>query len=177
MTAPAGAPAIDDAALVVRLRLRDPEALAILYWRYASALLRTASAITASTEDAEDVVHDVFLGLPDALGKYEEQGQLLAWLKRITARRALTCLRKHKRSPQLAKMHDTPLPPGTSLAMIAFREAFDALPDDLRVIVALRGIDGYSHAEIATLLGIRRGTSEVRLHRALKRLRNTLEVL
>ena len=49
-----------------------------------------------------------------------------------------------------------------------------ALPDDLRVVFMLRDIEGYTHAEIAALLGIRTGTAEVRLHRARRKLRALL---
>jgi DNA-directed RNA polymerase specialized sigma24 family protein len=42
-------------------------------------------------------------------------------------------------------------------------------------VVVLKVIEGYSHEEIAELLGIRRNASEVRLHRAIKRLRKLLE--
>jgi RNA polymerase sigma-70 factor (ECF subfamily) len=48
------------------------------------------------------------------------------------------------------------------------------LPDPLRVVFTLKEVEGYSHAEIAELLGIRSGTSEVRLHRAKARLRQLL---
>jgi RNA polymerase sigma-70 factor (ECF subfamily) len=49
------------------------------------------------------------------------------------------------------------------------------LPEDQRVVVVLKAIEGYSHDEIAELLGIRRNSSEVRFHRALQRLRKVLE--
>jgi RNA polymerase sigma-70 factor, ECF subfamily len=50
-----------------------------------------------------------------------------------------------------------------------------ALPNDLRVIFILRDVEGYSHTEIGSLLGILPGTSQVRLHRARRRLRTLLE--
>jgi RNA polymerase sigma factor (sigma-70 family) len=45
----------------------------------------------------------------------------------------------------------------------------------MRAVFVLREVEGYSHTEIAQLLGIRRGTSEVRLLRGIRRLRNELE--
>ena len=50
------------------------------------ALLALARRLAGSAADAEDVVHDVFLGLPEALRRYEERGSLESWLKRVTAR-------------------------------------------------------------------------------------------
>jgi len=165
---------LDDATLVARVRAGDPDALGALYWRHASDLLRTAYAITLTTEDAEEVVQDVFAGLGAMLSGYEERGQLLSWLKRIAARRALSILRARGRMRDDVK-DDRSVRPATTAEAIAVRDALGALPPDLRIVVVLREIEGYSHEEIGELLGIRRGTSEVRLHRALKRLRALLE--
>jgi len=151
----------EDAALVPRVRSRDPDALGLLYWRHAPALLRTAYAITLVTEDAEEVVQDVFVGLPAALAGYEERGQLLSWLKRVTARRALTLLRDRRRMPRLMGVDGRRVAPGTTPEGLAVQEALAALQPELRIIVVLRELEGYSHEEIAQIVGIRRGTSEV----------------
>jgi RNA polymerase sigma-70 factor (ECF subfamily) len=52
--------------------------------------------------------------------------------------------------------------------------AIAALPDGLRAVFVLREVEGYSHAEIAALLEIREGTSQVRHHRAVRMLRAAL---
>ena len=57
---------------------------------------------------------------------------------------------------------------------LILNEAIAALPDELRAVFVLREIEGYSHAEIGEILGIRRGTSEVRLFRAIRMLRRAL---
>ena len=57
----------------------------------------------------------------------------------------------------------------------ALERALTTLPGTLRSVFVLKEVEGYSHAEIAELLGIRRGTSEVRLLRAIRRLRQELE--
>ena len=71
------------------LRAGQPDAIALCYEAHASGLLALAYRLTGSRDDAEDIVHDVFVGLPQALRNYEERGQFGAWLKRITARTAL----------------------------------------------------------------------------------------
>jgi RNA polymerase sigma-70 factor (ECF subfamily) len=52
--------------------------------------------------------------------------------------------------------------------------AIRKLPAVLRAVFVLKEVEGLSHAEVAATLGIRVGTSEVRLHRALKKLRAEL---
>ncbi len=157
---------------------RDPDALAALYERYAPVMMRVAYHITGSRADAEDVLHDVFLGLPQALQRYEERGRLESWLVRLTARAALSRGRRRRRQAE------TPIEnkivsaaPGDverRLARADLRAALHALPASLRAVVVLKEIEGYAHAEIAEILGITAGASEVRLCRAMRRLRATL---
>ena len=100
MATQATSPADSESAdLVSRARLGDSEALGALYDAFGACLYRLAYRLIGSREDAEDVVHDVFVGLPEALGRYEERGRLGAWLRRVTARVALMRLRRrnHRR--------------------------------------------------------------------------------
>src|SRR6476620_8364878 len=82
-----------DAELVTLVTGGDLAALGGLYDRYAGILLPVAYRLLMSKDDAEDVVHDVFVGLPEALRRYEERGALGAWLRKVTARVALMRLR------------------------------------------------------------------------------------
>ena len=74
------------ADIIARARGGSPDALGGLFAEHAEGLLRLAFRLTASTADAEDIVQDVFVGLPEALRHYEERGAFDAWLKRITLR-------------------------------------------------------------------------------------------
>src|SRR5262245_23735384 len=93
---------LDEAALVRATSAGDVDALAELYRRFAPALMAVAWRLLQSREAAEDVVHDVFVGLPEALRKYDERGRLGAWLKQVTARVALSILRRQETAMRLA---------------------------------------------------------------------------
>jgi RNA polymerase sigma-70 factor (ECF subfamily) len=164
----------DERELVQRVQGGSPEALATLYARYGDRLMSLAYRLTGSVADAEDVLHDVFLGLPRALGHYEERGQLLAWLRRLTVRVALTRLRRGARGREVALDAQTAGGADSIDDRISLETAVQMLPDSLRVVFVLKVIEGHSHAEIATMLGITPGASEVRLVRALKQLRALL---
>jgi DNA-directed RNA polymerase specialized sigma24 family protein len=84
-------------SLIAEARAGSPDALSALYLEHGVALFRLAYRLVGAREDAEDVVHDVFVGLPEALGRYEERGSFGAWLKRVIARVALMTLRSGKR--------------------------------------------------------------------------------
>jgi RNA polymerase sigma-70 factor (ECF subfamily) len=164
-----------DATLVARAAGGDRAALGALYDRHASTLLAVAFRLLMSRTDAEDVVHDVFVGLPEALRRYEERGAFLSWLKRVTVRVALSRLRHNEvrdardLSPSLgapARDHD---------AVMDLEAAVASLPPSLRAVLVLKEIEGYSHVEIGEMVGISAGASKVRLHRALRALRAMLE--
>ncbi len=165
-----------DPAALAALRAGEPAALTRLFHAEASGLLALAYRLLLSRDEAEDVVQDLFVGLPEALVRYEERGQFRAWLRAIVVRLCLMRLRRARRTAGgPALVDDTPASAFpdtvTNLALLA---ALAELPPDLRAVVVLKVIEGYTHEEIAALLGIRRNTSEVRLHRALARLRSAL---
>ena len=89
-------------SLVAEARAGSPDALSALYLEHGAALFRLAYRLVGTREDAEDVVHDVFVGLPEALLRYDERGSFGGWLKRVTARVALMKLRRGKRRREVA---------------------------------------------------------------------------
>jgi RNA polymerase sigma-70 factor, ECF subfamily len=165
-----------DSALLTRVRSGSPEALAELYTREAPGLLALARRLTGSAQDAEDVLHDLFLGLPEALRHYDERGKLEQWLRRVAARLALSRLRSASRRGEVDIPDSLPITgPGTTPEeKLTIERAVDELPAALRTVLVLKMTEGYSHAEIATTLGITSRASEQRLHRALEMLRARL---
>jgi RNA polymerase sigma-70 factor (ECF subfamily) len=170
---PAASP---DAADLVALRHGDPTALADCYHRHAAPLLTLARRLTGSDADAEDVVHDVFVGLPEALARYEERGQFGAWLTRVTMRVALMRQRSERRYTDEAEpdLVAAPTLDHDPLVRDTLHRALVSLSPALRHVFVLRALYDHSHAEIAAVLGISVSASEVRLHRAVQQLRSLL---
>jgi RNA polymerase sigma-70 factor, ECF subfamily len=166
----------DDAALVKRLCTGDLEALDALFHLHATALLNLARRVTGSTADAEDVVQDLFVGLPLAVRRYTERGAFGAWLRTVTVRLALDRVRRRTRRHEVALdlALEQPARSEAPEARWDLERSVSTLPHDLRVVFVLKEIEGFSHAEIGRLLRIRTGTSEVRLHRAMRALRRAL---
>jgi RNA polymerase sigma-70 factor, ECF subfamily len=166
-----------DQHLARRTRDGSMDALGALYERHAPMLHRLAYGLLGSAEDAEDLVQDLFVGLPEALRRYEERGRLDGWLRTVAARMALMRIRARNRTQPLTPDASAPRtsPPEDRLAArVTLDAALSGLSDTLRVVFVLKEVEGYSHAEIADMLGIREGTSEVRLHRATRALRTLL---
>jgi len=163
-----------DAELAAATRAGDMQALAVLYHRYAQTLMGVGYRLLSSREDAEDVLHDVFVGLPEALRKYDERGRLEPWLKRVTARVALSRLRSRRPGHDIDLEMAATVHARSAEELIMLDAAVAALPPSLRTVLVLKEIEGFSHAEIAGMLGISKGASEVRLHRAVAALRAML---
>ena len=163
----------DEAELVRAIRAGDMEALAELYRRFAQVLMGVAYRLLRSKEAAEDVLHDVFVGLPEAMRKYDERGKLGAWLKQVTARVALSVLRHEETVVRHVDVGPAVIDRDPH-AKMTLDAAVASLPVSLRTVLVLKEIEGFSHAEIAGMLGISKGASEVRLHRALVALRETV---
>ncbi|MGE0440278.1 MAG: RNA polymerase sigma factor [Gemmatimonadales bacterium] len=157
------------ADLVRRARLGSAEALAGLYTVYANQVFGTAFRILGNRADAEDVLQDVFVGLPEALASYREQGRLDAWLRRVAARTALMRQRQDRTGASFDEGFDLPtreIPGAGIVERLAVADALGRMPEGLRQVFLLKEIEGFSHAEIGALLGISAGASGVRLHRA-----------
>src|SRR6185295_10798286 len=119
------------AELVARARDGSADALSALYAQYGRALMSLAYRLTGSRADAEDVLHDVFLGLPEALLRYDERGSFESWLKRITARVALTRVRGRERAREVSLPENLAAATavGDQLAdLAAVQRAIDSLP-------------------------------------------------
>ena len=169
-------PIPDEADIVAATRAGSPAALALVYEQHAERMLAVAYRLLGSHDDAEDVVHDVFVGLPEALRRYEERGSFAAWLRTITARVALARLRETNARPAVdLDVAHVVAPARSSDASLTLERALRELSPSLRAVLVLKEIEGFTHAEIAAMLDITVGASEVRLHRALHALRATLK--
>jgi RNA polymerase sigma-70 factor (ECF subfamily) len=165
-----------DSALVAAAARGSIEALGELYRKHSALVFTTAYRLTASRHDAEDILQDVFVGLPRALRGYREQGRFEQWLGRVTTRTALMHLRAHrrKREDDLDAVAETHIPAASSdpIDPLVLESLLLRLPEQLRVVFILKEIEGYTHAEIGGLLGISANNSAVRLNRAWLQLRN-----
>ena len=168
------------AALVEGARAGEPEAIAELYDLFGATVYRVALRLMNSAADAEDVVQDVFFGLGRSLLSFEGRGSLEGWIKRVTSRTALMRLRwqraRNEISLDVGEAAWTAAAPSSSPAdRLTLERALEELPDSLREVFVLKEIEGYSHQEIGEMLGIRPGTSKIRLYRARKELQKSVE--
>jgi len=173
-----------DTTLIARVAKGDVDALASLYDRHAGALMAVASRIVHERAEAEDIVHDAFMGLCDQAKRYDPaRGRLRTWLVTITRNLAIDRLRRQNRLRKVreavraeSRVQSTPSSEASPdfLGLPKFREAFVALPDDQRLTLEATFFQGLTYSEIAHLHGVPLGTVKSRAARAIATLREAL---
>jgi len=173
-----------DAVLVDRLaRAKDPGAFDTLYRRHTPVLYATAMRIAGNADWSADLVHDTWLRAVESLGRFSNRSSFRTWLTGIL----INCHREHSRERRHAASDselaaedsfDTlsaqPLD-GARIDPIDLEAAVAALPPGFREVFVLHDIEGFTHDEIAELLGLVPGTSKSQLSRARHRIRQLLE--
>lgn len=167
---------MDDRELVVRARLGDERAFAMLVRRHERSLYATAYALTRSQWDAADAVQEALTDAHVKLRTLRSPEKFGAWISRILINRCNASLRLRGR---VVPMDELPEPAafvwdGPEAAM-DLANAVRALSPDHREVVALRYFRDLKIDEIAEVLGCPVGTVKSRINRALGALHAALE--
>jgi len=122
-------------------------------------------------EEAEDMLQDGFLKVFINLPRYQEQGNLGAWIRRIVVNTCIDHIRREKHHRhQIEIPESVPAPADNDvLAQIETEyllKLIQQLPDGYRMVFNLYAIEGYSHAEIGERLSISESTSRSQYYRA-----------
>ncbi len=146
-----------------------------LYDRYKKAMYTVAYRITGDYDLANDVLQDAFINIFRALPKFRRESTLGAWIKTIVVRAALKKIKKQPKEERLEDYHTGHLIDwGDHLQAEYLEKAILSLPEGYRAVFVLIEVEGYSHKEVADMLGISTGTSKSQLFYAKRRLREML---
>jgi RNA polymerase sigma-70 factor (ECF subfamily) len=165
----------DAESVVARARTGDPVALETLFRAYEVPVYNLARRICRTTEDAEDVLQETFFEVCRSIGRYREEGSLWGWIRTIAASKALMRLRRNKYR-DTDELHDEVVGQrreDTHLRM-DLEAALERLPETSRAVVWLHDVEGYTHDEIAGMMGKTASFSKSQLARAHARLRRWL---
>jgi RNA polymerase sigma-70 factor, ECF subfamily len=162
-----------DAALAAR---GDVAAYERLYHRHAARVHSLARRLLGALE-VEDAVQDVFIRAWSRLETFRGESAFGTWLHRLAIN---VCLRRAEKSRRAS--FDQPLRPDELRARPAALDmqldltgALEQLTPNLRHVVVLFDLEGYSHEDIAGLLSISADSSKMRLHRGRSALRALLK--
>ena len=159
----------------------DMVAFEQLVEEYADRVYGIALRITGSSTDAEDVMQEAFLQAFRSWESYRGEAAPFTWLYRITVNAALMRARATRPTDLLSERPDSEeiVDWSADAAQAALRDelqeqlaaAIVRLPEDLRVVLILRDVDGLSTAETAASLDLTEAAVKTRLHRARMTLR------
>nr|WP_225986632.1 sigma-70 family RNA polymerase sigma factor [Rufibacter sp. LB8] len=146
-----------------------------LYEHYFSFAKSICLRYAASQEQAEEMVNDGFLKVLEKLPLYDPTRAFEAWFRTVVIRTSIDYYRRNQLQGTRITLEDAPEPEyeDNLLENMAAEEILtlvQKLPPAYRAVFSLFVVDGYTHAEIAELLGINEGTSRSNLAKARTKL-------
>lgn len=166
--------------LIARVLAGDRVAARDLYDAHVGRVYRLAFRLTGDGDLARELTQDTFVRAFAQLARFRGDAALSTWLHRITITVVSNAMRKVKRirerETELDDVHPTATEGETVDPVLRDRlhRAIDALPEIYRLTVIMHDIEGYTHNEIAELLGVAEGTCKSRLSAARSQLRAAL---
>lgn len=168
-----------DDLLMRQVRSGDASGLGVLFERHQSALYGFYVRLTGDRQGSEDLVQEVFFRMLKYRHTYRDDSQFTTWMYHIARNVQADWFRKRRLEVRVGEEEWTRLP-GRENAGVALesrqeaalvREALARLPEDKREVLVLSRFQGLQYDQIADLLDCEVGAVKVRVHRALRALR------
>jgi len=162
-------------AILPLARRGDPGAQEALFRAFQGPVYALARRICRTREDAEDVLQETFLEVFRSIGRFRGDGSLWGWIRTVAASKALMRLRRNKYRDADELFDDVAVSPKEQPALrMDLEAALERLSDTARAVVWLHDVEGYTHDEIARMMGKTVSFSKSQLARAHQRLRRWL---
>jgi RNA polymerase sigma factor (sigma-70 family) len=172
---------MDEQGLVKACQNNDRKAQTAFYNLYKGKLMGVCRRYTRTPDEAEDIYQEAFVKIFNNIHSLEKAGAVGAWVRKTVIHTAINYYHANLKFQNntdydniLLSNDDYP----NVLAGLSNEELLtliNQLPDGYRMVFNLYVIDGYSHAEIAELLGVSENTSKSQLSRAKELLRKQLK--
>jgi RNA polymerase sigma-70 factor, ECF subfamily len=160
----------DEQALLRSARAGDTSAFETLYRTLAPSVYGLCLRLARNAAEAQDCTQDTFVRAWQRLAEFRGESRLGTWLHRIAVNEVLG----RRRHAAVEHRHLTAVDPtkryalDDSATLQDLEQAIARLPDRAREVFVLRAVYGYTHEEIAGMLGVTVSTSKTQHHRARK---------
>ena len=161
----------------------DPEAQRVLFEAYKGFVFGICKRYAGSKFETEDIFQEAFVRIFQRIGQLHNLGKIESWLRQITVNTAINHYYKHRRHAGHIDIEDY----GganenyqlilSTLTNDMLVKLIGELPEGYRLVFNLFVVEGYSHGEIAEMLGITEATSRSQLSRAKLALKKMLRSL
>jgi len=172
-----------DQALVERVQNGDKHAFDLLVRKYQHKLISVISRYVNDWSECQDVAQEAFVRAYRAIGSFRGDAQFYTWIYRIAINTAKNWLVSQGRRPPTedvavedavqfdgaTRLHESATPERELMREEIERTVFatvEALPEELKVAITLREVDGLSYEEIAEAMNCPIGTVRSRIFRA-----------
>jgi RNA polymerase sigma-70 factor (ECF subfamily) len=176
-----------DEDLMTLVDAKEPDAFAVVYDRHGGAAYSLAHRIVGDPGMAEDVTQEAFLSIWRSTARFDSaRGSVRGWVLGVVRNRAIDALRRAARpAPKLdfddeAVLETQPAAQRTEAEAIRretaghLRQALGLLPREQSQVIELAYFGGFSHSEIADMLGAPIGTIKGRMRLGLEKIRASL---
>jgi len=168
-----------DQLILKRARDGDEEALRSLWSQHSPHIDAVVRRLCGDAELAADIAQEVWIQIFRALPGYRGEAQFGTWAHRIAVNRTLNALRKVRRIEKWeVDITDdsaaTEMDSDRGFLAESIDEAMQQLSPGARTVFVLHDVEGYTHEEIASRLGITSGGSKSQLFKARAKLRRLL---
>jgi len=180
LTVPDARGRVSETQLVARVINGDPAAQREMYESHVDRVYRLAYRLAGEDELARDFTQLTFIRAFERIGDFRGESSLATWLHTIGVSIALNGLRKVK----TARTREAPIEAASSVGTydreaepdlkVRLQEAIDALSEKYRTVFLMHDVEGFTHEEIGSALGIPVGTSKTRLFQGRAKLREAL---
>ena len=162
---------ISESDLLEGCRKGDRKMQQELYNRFASKMYGVCLRYASNSEEAEDILQEGFIKIFNKINSYRGEGSFEGWIRRIFVNTAIEHFRKKTYLQPITETEENTvegkyLSVLDNLAEKDIVQLIQQLSPGYRTVFNMYVVEGYTHKQIAELLGISEGTSKSQLSRA-----------
>ena len=168
--------------LVALLKEQNNDAFNYLYDHYSGALFTIINQIVPDKDTASDVLQEVFVNVWRKMSTYDEtKGRLFTWMLNIARNAAIDKVRSkgyrdNQRTQPIAEGENAGMSISSNPVVndVGLKKVLTTLNEEYRKLIDLSYFQGFTHEEIAKMLGIPLGTVKTRIRTAISQLRTMI---
>ncbi len=171
---------VSETDLIQGCIIEDRQMQELLYKKFSSKMYGVCLRYSGNTEDANDLLQEGFIKIFKNLTKFRGEGSFEGWMRRIFVNTSIEHFRKKVKLYNVTEVQENTIEDYdlTILDTLAEKDIIslvNELSPGYKTVFNMHVVEGYSHKEIADILGINEGTSKSQLARAKGVLKKTLE--
>ena len=154
----------------------DMQAFEVLYERYAGKVLKRCYFICLSSDQAQDLMQEVWIKVFLHLHSFKKEALFQTWLYRLTTNHCLNYIKSRSRADQLLQHIETEQKdPTEAVLSIEVKDILSKISFEDREILSMKFMAGYTYEEVASICGMSVSAVKMKVSRLLGRLRKAIE--